>query len=180
MTGLKTRKEREDRKSLMRQFKEFWTKPSTKASKQRPCWGKNTIWRFMKSEGWRPLRRQNKPLLTAKQRAARLKFAKQYKNLSAEEWDDFLFSDECPKYLFKLPNPKNDIVSGSQESQVRPAYQVKKSSKWIIWARGGGHMGRDDRPRSHWDTFFTPRTDFDCRLLHQQHITERSEACSSP
>ena len=36
---------------------------------------------------------------------------------------------------------------------VRPAYQVKKSSKWIIWARGGGHMGRDDRPRSHWDTF---------------------------
>ena len=64
----------------------------------------------MKSEGWRPLRRQNKPLLTAKQRAARLKFAKQYKNRSAEEWDDFLFSDE---YLFQLPNPKNDIVSGS-------------------------------------------------------------------
>ena len=51
---------------------------------------KNTIWRFMKSEGWRLLRRQKKPLLTAKQRAARLKFAKQYKNLTAEEWDDFL------------------------------------------------------------------------------------------
>ena len=41
--------------------------------------GKNTVWTFMKSEGWRPLRRQKKPLLTAKQRAARLKFAKQYK-----------------------------------------------------------------------------------------------------
>ena len=64
----------------------------------------------MKSEGWRPLRRQKKPLLTAKQRAARLKFAKQYKNLTAEEWDDFLFPDECPKYLFQLPNSKNDIV----------------------------------------------------------------------
>ena len=25
--------------------------------------GINTIWRFMKSEGWRPLRRQKKPLL---------------------------------------------------------------------------------------------------------------------
>ena len=59
----------------------------------------------MKSEGWRPLRRQKKPLLTAKQRAAQLKFAKQYKNLTAEEWDDFLFSDECPKYFFQLPNP---------------------------------------------------------------------------
>ena len=38
--------------------------------------GKNSVWRFMKSEGWRTLRRQRKPLLTAKQRAARLKFAK--------------------------------------------------------------------------------------------------------
>ena len=28
---------------------------------------KYTIWRFMKSEGWRPLRRQKKPLLAAKQ-----------------------------------------------------------------------------------------------------------------
>ena len=75
----------------------------------------------------------------SQQRAARLKFAKQYKNLTVEEWDDFLFSDECPKYLFQLPNSKNDIVWGSQESQVPPAYQVKKSSKWIIW---GGMTGR--------------------------------------
>ena len=89
----------------------------------------------MKSEVWRPLRRQKKPLLTAKQRAARLKFAKQYKNLTVEEWDDFLFWDECPKYLFQLPNPKNDIVWGSQVSQVPPAYQVK----WIIL---GGMTGR--------------------------------------
>ena len=93
----------------------------------------------MKSKGWRPLRRQKKPLLTAKQCAARLKFAKQYKNLTAEEWDDFLFSHVCPKYLSQLPNPKNDIVWGSPESQVPPAYQVKKSSKWIMW---GGMTGR--------------------------------------
>ena len=64
----------------------------TTVSKQRPCWGKYTIWRFMKSEGWRPLRWQKKPaLLTAKQREARLKFAKQYKNLTAEDWDYFPF-----------------------------------------------------------------------------------------
>ena len=80
--------------------------------------------RFIKNEGWRPLRRRKKPLLTAKQRVARLKFAKQYKNLTAEEWDDFLFADECPQYLFQLPNPKFDIVWGSQESKVPPVYQV--------------------------------------------------------
>ena len=38
-----------------------------------------------------------------------------------------------------LINPKDDIVWGSQESHVPPAYQVKKSSKWIIW---GGMTGR--------------------------------------
>ena len=38
----------------------------------------------MKSEGWKPLRREKKPLLTAKQGAAPLKFAKQYKNLTVE------------------------------------------------------------------------------------------------
>ena len=81
----------------------------------------------MKSEVWRPLRWQKKPVLTAKQRAARLKFAKQYKNLTTKEWDDFLFSDECPKYLFQLPNRKKMLFDGSQESQVPPAYQVKKA-----------------------------------------------------
>ena len=76
MTGLKTRTEREDRKSLMRQLKQFWT--NAKYKRGNSTWqlsqqlaskgydgGKNTIWRFMKSKGWRPLRRQKKPLLTS-------------------------------------------------------------------------------------------------------------------
>ena len=88
----------------------------------------------MKSEVWRPLRRQKKPLLTAKQRAARLKFAKQYKNLTVEEWDDFLFSDECPKYLFQLPDPKNYIVWGSQKSQVPQHIRLKKVQSGSYWA----------------------------------------------
>ena len=75
--------------------------------------------------------------------------------------------------LFQLPNLKNDIVWGSQESQVPPEYQVKKKLKM-------DHLGRNDRPQSHWASFFTPRIDFDCGLLHQQHIRERSEASSSP
>ena len=129
--------------------------------------GKNTIWRFMKSEGWRPLRRQRKPLLTAKQRTARLEFAKQCKNLTVEEWDDFHFSDKCPKYLFQLPNPKKWYCLGfSGEPSTSSISGLKKFKV--------DHMGRNDRP------FFTPRTDFDCRLLYQQHIRERSEACPSP
>ena len=31
------------------------------------------------------------------------------------------------------------------------------------------HLGQNDRPRSHWASVYTPGTDFDCRLLHQQH-----------
>ena len=98
----------------------------TKISKQRPCWGKKHHLEVYEKRALETAEiRHKKPLLTAKQLAARLKFAKQYNNLIAEEWD-FLFSDECPKYLFQLPNPKNDIVWGSQESQVPSAYQVKK------------------------------------------------------
>ena len=97
--------------------------------------GKYTIWRFMKSEGWRPLRRQKKPLLAAKQCAAQLKFAKQYKNLPAEEWDDFLFSDECPKYLLQLRNPENDIVWVHRRAKFLQHITLKKLEM--------DHMGND-------------------------------------
>ena len=42
-------------------------------------------------------------------------------------------TDECPKYLFQYPNPENDIVWGSQECDVPPAYQVKQSAKVMVW-----------------------------------------------
>ena len=134
--------------------------------------GKTPSGGLWKAKGWRPLRRQKKPLLTATQRAARLKFAKQYKNRTAEEWDDFLFSDERPRYLFQLPNPKNDIVVVLRRAKFLQHIWLKKFKM--------DHMGWNDRSRSHWDTFFTPRTDFDCRLLHQKHIRETIGAFPSP
>ena len=100
---------------------------------------RSTVWQYMNEKGWKLFQRQKKPLLTEKQHRSRLKFAKQYKHLMALEWEDFLFSDECPKYLFQLPNPKHDVVWGLQESQVPPAYQAKGSSKWLNW---GGMTGR--------------------------------------
>ena len=54
------------------------------------------------------------------------------------------------RYLFQLPNPKNDIVWGSQESQVPPALiRLKKSSKWIIWGwmTGRGLTGIHSLPQ---------------------------------
>jgi len=53
----------------------------------------------MNNKGWKLFRRQKKPLLTDKQRKARLQFDYKYQKLTAEEWKDFIFTDECPKYL---------------------------------------------------------------------------------
>ena len=84
--------------------------------------GKNTIWRFMKSEGWRPLRRQKKPLLcTAKQRAARLKFATQYKNLTAEEWGDFV-----PNICFSFPIQKMILLGVLRRAKFLQRIGLKK------------------------------------------------------
>ena len=91
-----------------------------------------TVWRYMSRKGWKPLRRKKPPLLCNNQRKARLLFPCKYRKFTADEWENFLFSNECPKYLFHLPNPKNDIVWGSQESQVLPSYQVKGSAKWMV------------------------------------------------
>ena len=97
----------------------------------------------MKSEGWRPLRRQKKPLLcTAKQRAARLKFATQYKNLTTEEWGDFV-----PNICFSFPIQKMILLGVLRRAKFLQRIELKKFKM--------DHMGRNDRPRSHWDTFFT-------------------------
>ena len=66
--------------------------------------------------------RKKIPLLSEKQRKARLRFAKKHAKLTAEDWDNILLTDECPKYLFQYPNPKNDIIWGPQECDVTPAF----------------------------------------------------------
>ena len=83
----------------------------------------------MTRKGWKAFKRKKIPLLSEKQRKARLRFAKKHAKLAAEDWDNFLFTDECTKYLFQYPNPKNDIVWG----------QVKQSAKVMVW---GGMTGR--------------------------------------
>lgn len=98
-----------------------------------------TVWRYMTRKGWKAFKRKKIPLLSEKQRKAHLRFAKKYAKLTAEDWDNLLFTDECPKYLFQYPNPNNDIVWGSQECDVPPAFQVKQSAKVMV---SGGMTGR--------------------------------------
>ena len=38
------------------------------------------------------------------------------------KWDNFLFTDECPKYYFQYPDTKNDVEWGSQKCGVPPAF----------------------------------------------------------
>ena len=92
-----------------------------------------TVWRYMTRKGWKAFKRKKTPLLSAKQRKARLRFTKKHARLTAEDWDTFLLAGECPKYLFQYPNPK------SQECDVPSAFQVKQSAKVILW---GGMTGR--------------------------------------
>ena len=87
----------------------------------------------MTRKGWKAFKPKNIPLLSETQRRARLRFAKKHTKLTAEDWDNFLFTDECPKYPFQYPNPKNYIVWGLQECDVPPAFQVKQSAKVMVW-----------------------------------------------
>ena len=52
-------------------------------------------------KGWKAFKRKKIPSLSEKQRKARLGFAKKHAKLTSEDWDNFLFTDECPKYLFQ-------------------------------------------------------------------------------
>ena len=65
-----------------------------------------TVWRYMSRKGWKPLRRKKLPLLSNNQRKARLVFARKYRKFTADEWENFLFSNECPKYLSIFPTLK--------------------------------------------------------------------------
>ena len=51
---------------------------------------------------WRSFRRARKQLLTVAQRRKRLQFAGEHDHLSAQDWENYIFSDESTKYLFHI------------------------------------------------------------------------------
>ena len=48
----------------------------------------------MTRKGWKAFKQNKIPLLSKKQSITHLRF-------TAEDWDNFLFPDECPKDIFK-------------------------------------------------------------------------------
>ena len=56
-------------------------------------------------------------------------FAYKYGMLTATDWEKFVFSDECTKFLFKVPNKKKGIVWNSQERDVPIINKVENSTK---------------------------------------------------
>ena len=79
--------------------------------------------------GMRPLKLKKSPKLTEKQRADRLKFARERTNWSVEDWQRVLWSDESPYELYRPPNRQNDRVWVASSSDVQTVPTVKHSAK---------------------------------------------------
>ena len=67
-----------------------------------------TVW-SLTNKGWKTFKRKKIPLLGEKQRSPRLKISRKYFKLTAEDWENFLFTDECRKYQVHYPNPENQL-----------------------------------------------------------------------
>lgn len=99
-----------------------------------------TVWNYIKKEkNWKSFKRPTIPYLTDTHQKKRLAFARKYEKLSAQDWENFVFSDECLKYLFHKPNKQNDTVWGSQEDNVPPVSSVKNSAKVMVWGAMGAY-----------------------------------------
>src|ERR1044071_2543422 len=101
---------------------------------------KDTIRRYMVNDlMWKNWRRKKIPLLTDAHKVKRIKFARDHRNWTVQDWSNVLFTDESPFKVFYIPNPKNDTVWGSQESNVPPAAQMKFSPSVMVWGGMTAH-----------------------------------------
>ncbi|KAE8279860.1 hypothetical protein D5F01_LYC21991 [Larimichthys crocea] len=73
--------------------------------------------------GLRAYRRQQIPRLTKLQKEKRLAFAKKYAKMTPRDWENCVFSDECPLYLFLTPNSQNNHINTDNRMEVPPSEQ---------------------------------------------------------
>ena len=93
-----------------------------------------TVRRYWKEIlGLKAYKTRVRPKLTEKQRKHRLKFCKERKNWTADDWKKVLFSDESTFELFHAPNPQNDRVWAQNPDEVPKAPSVKFPSKLMVW-----------------------------------------------
>ena len=93
------------------------------------------VYRYLKREkGVKSYKRQRQQLLTAKIKAARLKFCKERANWTVDDWRNVLFTDESPFQLNHPSNRKNDCVWARNPSEVDPIRTVKFPKKIQVWS----------------------------------------------
>lgn len=109
--------------------------------KQRSIRGSpSTVWRQLRyGQKWRALHRRKAPHIKRDHRLKRLQFASTHQHLTPRDWDNFLFTDECPFHLFSSVNTKNDVVWGSQTEEVPDCPRVTHSASVMVW---GGMTSR--------------------------------------
>ena len=62
-----------------------------------------TVFNYIhKVKKWKSFKRPRNQLLTKAQRSKRLAFAKEHKHLSAQDWENYIFSDESTKYICSM------------------------------------------------------------------------------
>jgi len=76
---------------------------------------------------------RKEPKLTEKQRKARLKFARDRKGWTIEDWKCVLWSDESPFHIFHLPNSKNDIIWARNKDDIEPTPVIKHPPGLMVW-----------------------------------------------
>ena len=72
-----------------------------------------TVYNYMKIvKKWRSFRRVRKQWLTVAQRRKRLQFAREHEHLSAQDWENYIFSDESTKCCFMFRIVKTILYGG--------------------------------------------------------------------
>ena len=80
-----------------------------------------------------PFKPQLQPLLTAVQKANRVKSCRERKSWGIEEWRKVLFSDKSPFELFHPPNRQNDQMWARGKEEFPPTFRVKHPLKIEVW-----------------------------------------------
>ena len=73
---------------------------------------------------WKCFKQQKVPKLSSAYKVRRVNFAKKFKDIN---WSRVMFTDESPFKLYYVPNNKNDVVWGSQETSVTGEVQPVSS-----------------------------------------------------
>lgn len=95
---------------------------------------KSSVHRHLRGNlGLRAFKLQKRPKLTEKQRMHRLKFAKDHKKWTENDWKRVMWSDESPFELFHAPNRQNDRVWASDSANVPAVETVKNPQKVHVW-----------------------------------------------